>query len=125
MKIQGPSSVKGQATQGTRKSKKNSAFHTFLEAEIAETRKNDSGHQDAGQPHPGKEQAQLMEEAASLLDRALAQLEAGEQPTPEVLADMQQLRQQLHRQAAESGDAFHPEETMFAVEVERIRALNR
>ena len=119
MKIDGPSGIKGQPTQSTRKGKTNGAFHTFLEAEIAATRKNDSATDQPPQQSGDQNASRLMEEAATLLDQALQNIEAGEKPAAEVLAGIQHLREQLHRQGG-GNDA----QTMLAVEAERIRALN-
>ena len=123
MKIEGPSSLKNQPTKSSKKSKVDGSFHTFLEAEIAGVRKNDSPDTAQEQAYSGRDQAELVEEAAKLLDQAMEQLSAGEKPADQVLTSIQQLRTQL--QAGTSHETIRQADTMLAVEAERIHTLNR
>ncbi len=124
MKIQGPLSLKSQPAQSSKKSKVDGSFHTFLEAEIAGAGKNDSPVSSDERQASGKSQAQIVEEAAQLLDQALEQLAAGEKPAEQVITSIQQLRTQLHRQPGDTTEALHQADTMLAVEAERIHRLN-
>ena len=125
MKIEGPSSLKNQPATSSKKSKVDGSFHTFLEAEIAGVQKNDSPVSEHGGEHSGSNQAQLVEEAAKLLDQALEQLSAGEKPAEQVLSSIQQLRTQLHQQPGTSHETIEQADTILAVEAERIHTLNR
>jgi len=124
MKIQGPSSLKSQPTQSSKKSKVDGSFHTFLEAEIAGVGKKDSPVSNNERQGSGRSQAEIVEEAAQLLDKALKQLAAGEKPAEQVISSIQQLRTQLQQQPGETTEALHQADTMLAVEAERIHSLN-
>ena len=126
MKIHGPSSLKNQPTQGSKKSKVNSPFHTFLEAEIAGIKKDATSTEENFHPHSEGRQAQLVEEAARLLDHALEQLTHGEKPGEEILSSIQQLRRELHhQQQGEVDESLQQANTLLAVEVERLNNLQR
>jgi glutathione S-transferase len=124
MKIQGPSSLQNRPAQSLKKGKTGDAFQTLLETEIDASQSITSPGQHKDRQQTSRQQWQLVEEAALLLDQALEQLAAGEKPAEEVLTSIQRLRTQLHQHAGEAGDELTQADAMLAVEAERIHSLN-
>ncbi len=97
----------------------NTHFGDLLVSEVAPSNANIpviEGHKKTAQPHP---QA-LFEEAAALLDQALAQLTHHDTPSKNTLQAIQDVREQLSSLSDHDAET----ETLISVESKRIQMLN-
>lgn len=124
MKIHNNRPIGGAGT--SKKAGRSSAdgvFKNLLDAGMQEIQ---TVQQAEEQPTPqsggGGNALQALEESVSLLDRAMECLESGENPTPELLQDIQQLRRQVRQQLGAEGQNSEAD-TLLAVEAERIRSM--
>jgi len=124
MKIQNSQPISSKNLRSSKRSSNDGAFDKILAAEInpaqavAEKQPRES-------QHPMKEAWQTLEASVSLLDKAMLALEHGNNPSAQLMQDIEQLRGQLRQQvtSGRSADELKQADTLLAVEAERIRSM--
>jgi len=128
MKITSKNSVAPQK-RTQHKQASGSNFGSILSTEmgaISSTSNNSPITPKQNAPQPDQQESySLFEQASELLDQALTQLEAGDQPTDETLQSIQKIRSELDLLGGQIQDQSDLAEakTLLAVEAQRIQAM--
>lgn len=124
MKIHNNLPVSGQTTRKTKQRGATGVFQALFDAEVSDTREIDSNEQMPAH-EPEKRAWQALNESVSLLDQAMQCLESGNAPTPQMISDIEHLRNQVqqHLSANTQNKELREADTLLAVETERMRSM--
>jgi len=125
MKIQNHGAVQATTTRKSQKKDTSGVFQSLLESEI--TPPQDTEHSNEQTATPAEQPPmQTLHTSIALLDQAMDCLESGQAPPEQLLNDIENLRNEVHRHShpGQQTEVLQEADTILAVEAARIRSLN-
>lgn len=116
MRIRGTDSVHTpKASSSTKAQSTSGSFRSLLQQRIEAMREDGVVPSEAALP----ESLGMIEDAAQILDEAMARLQTGEAPDPEIVHTLRELRRKLRQHMPEEG-SLADLDTLIAVETQRL-----